>query len=115
MVVVRSDHKNGIDGLRNTNFCHPGYFYDKTRRWTERFLKHFERSVVQTDCKDGTSPAEIETAAFARFFRKACRPGQWSNNIVEDAKLSKNIRLSNFTDSTDKQFAYYSFFSDCRS
>lgn len=87
--MVRSDHKNGIDGLRNTNFCHPGYFYDKTRRWTERFLKHFERSVVATDCKDGTSPAEIETAAFARFFRKACRPGQWSNNIVEDAKLSK--------------------------
>lgn len=89
VVVVRSDHKNGIDGLRDSYVCHPGYFYDKTHRWTERFLKHFERSVYTVDCAEGTSPAEIETAAFARYFRKACRPGQWSNNVVEDTKLSE--------------------------
>lgn len=92
--MVKSDHKNGVSGLQDTNFCHPGYIYGKPNRWTERFLKHFERNVVTIDCKeDGTSPAAIETAAFARYFKKACRPGSWSNNIVEDAELSKYIKI----------------------
>lgn len=93
-MVVKSDHQNGVSGLQDTNFCHPGYIYGKPNRWTERFLKHFERNVVTVDCKeDGTSPAAIETAAFARYFKKACRPGSWSNNIVEDAELSKFIKI----------------------
>lgn len=90
MVVVHSSHANGIAGLKGLNFCHPGLFYDRTERWTERFLKHFERNVVTPQCddKDLWSPAEIETDALAQLFKQACRPGAWSNNIQEDARLS---------------------------
>lgn len=77
--------------MRGYSFCHPGYHYDnRAQRWTERVLKHFERSVVTPNCEENLkSPAEIETAALASFFKSACRPGSWSNNIREDAELSK--------------------------
>lgn len=92
MVIVRAGHEGGIDGLRGYNFCHPGYYYDRSQRWTERILKHFERSVVTPNCEgDIKSPSEIETAALASFFKSACRPGLWSNNIREDAELSKLV------------------------
>lgn len=91
MVVVRANHENGIKGLKGLNFCHPGLFYDRTERWTERFLKHFERNVVTPNCsdKDSWTPAEIETEALAKWFNQACRPGSWSNDVEEDAHLSK--------------------------
>lgn len=89
VVVVKQDHANGLDGLRGGKFCHPGLFYDRTQRWSERFLKHFERTVVPVDCQQNlTSPAELETAALASHFTEACRPGLWSNNLAEDAALS---------------------------
>lgn len=91
VVVVRSNHKNGIEGLKGLNFCHPGLFYDRTERWSERFLKHFERNVVTPECenKQTWSPAEIEVDALAKLFSQACRPGSWSNDVQEDARLSK--------------------------
>jgi hypothetical protein len=90
VVIVRSEHEGGIEGLRGYSFCHPGYHYDRQQRWTERVLKHFERSVVTPDCGgNAKSPAEIETAALASFFKSACRPGSWSNNIREDSELKK--------------------------
>lgn len=96
VVVVRADHRDGISGLSGKNYCHPGFYYDRSERWSERFLKHFERTVVapQINCdvtNDSTTPAEIETAALARFFNLACRPGAWSNNPEEDAKLSEPL------------------------
>lgn len=95
VVIVRAGYSGGINGLNGLKYCHPGLHYDRTQRWSERFLKHFERSVVSPDCEtEGLSPAEIETAALAKFFGDACRPGTWSNNIEEDAKLSKFIILS---------------------
>lgn len=91
VVVVKQDHANGLDGLRGGKFCHPGLFYDRTQRWSERFLKHFERTVVPVDCQQQsiTSPAEFEADALAKHFAEACRPGLWSNNLAEDAALSK--------------------------
>lgn len=96
MVVVRADHQNGIDGLKDLNYCHPGLHYDRHEKWSERFLKHFERSIVTTDCNkvsQSTSPAEIEVEVLSKFFKSACRPGPWSNNPEEDANLSKWSRF----------------------
>lgn len=92
VVVVRSNHQNGIEGLKGLNFCHPGLIYGRAERWSERFLKHFERTVATPKCenKDSWSPAEIETDALAELFKQACRPGSWSNDVQEDARLSKN-------------------------
>uniref|UniRef100_A0A7G3B0J1 Putative transferrin n=1 Tax=Lutzomyia longipalpis TaxID=7200 RepID=A0A7G3B0J1_LUTLO len=90
VVIVRNDHLNGLEGLRGAKFCHPGLFYDRSQRWSERFLKHFERTVVPVDCEhDGVSPAEIEASAMSRYFSAACRPGAWSNNPDEDARLKE--------------------------
>lgn len=97
VVVVRANHANGIDGLKGLKFCHPGLFYDRTQRWTERFLKHFERSVVPVDCQKSsniTAAAELEADALANYFGDSCRPGLWSNNIQEDAELSKKQCVS---------------------
>lgn len=89
---MKGNHHGGIDGLKGLNYCHPGFYYDRNERWTERFLKQFERKVTIPDC-DGASasdtPAKIETAAVAKLFGEACRPGIWSHNIEEDAELSK--------------------------
>jgi hypothetical protein len=90
VVVVRDTFEEGLDNLKGKKFCHPGLHYSKTDRWTERFLKHFERLVAAADCDDGTSPAEIETAALSKYFPMACRPGAWSNNVEEDIKLSES-------------------------
>lgn len=91
VVVVKASHKGGIDGLKGLNYCHPGFRYNHAERWTERFLKHFERFVSSTKCEsNATSPAEIEVAAVANFFGSACRPGAWSNNREEDLKLSES-------------------------
>ncbi|XP_058829124.1 transferrin-like [Topomyia yanbarensis] len=87
VVVVSSGHQGGLEGLRGKKFCHPGLHYGRQQRWSERFLKHFERLVVPAVCGDLKSPAEIETAALANFFHSACRPGKWSNVPQEDAEL----------------------------
>lgn len=90
MVIVKANHKGGIEGLKGKNYCHPGLYYDLSERWSERFLKHFERSVIIPDCNSPlTSPAEIEVEALAQHFGSACRPGVWSNNPEEDRRLSK--------------------------
>lgn len=91
---MRATHQNGIDGLKDATYCHPGFHYDRYEKWSERFLKHFERTVVNVDCdaaNSTTTPAEIEVAALAQHFKAACRPGAWSNNLDEDAKLSKFV------------------------
>lgn len=88
VVLVRSDHQNGVAGLKGLNYCHPGLYYDRNERWSERFLKHFERSVTSTECTN-SSAAEIEIQAISKHFNLACRPGSWSNNPEEDSQLSK--------------------------
>lgn len=88
VAIVRAEHRGGAENLRGVDFCHPGLHYGLHTRWTERFLKHFERSLVRTNCSfDGTSAAESEVAALSSFFGAGCRPGAWSNNPFEDAKL----------------------------
>ncbi|KAJ6648602.1 Transferrin [Pseudolycoriella hygida] len=90
VVIVRAGHEGGIQGLKGYSFCHPGYHYSKTERWSERILKHFERTVAAPNCEGNLkSPAEIEVAALASFFKSACRPGLWSNNPREDEELKK--------------------------
>jgi Transferrin len=103
VVVVRSDHQGGMGNLKGTDFCHPG-LHQKQRheRWTERFLKHFERQVVPNDCNAGTTPAEIEAASLASFFNAACRPGDWSNVEQEDVELKeKYSKLCDLCDNVE--------------
>ncbi len=45
VVVVRKNHQGGLSSLKGMQFCHPGLHYDRHHRWTERFLKAFERTV----------------------------------------------------------------------
>ncbi|XP_053686046.1 transferrin-like [Sabethes cyaneus] len=87
VVVVPSTHQGGLEGLRGKKFCHPGLHYGRQQRWSERFLKYFERLVVPAPCGDSKNAAEIETVALSRFFQSACRPGKWSNVPQEDAEL----------------------------
>lgn len=102
VAIVRSDHIGGLPNLRGVDFCHPGLHYERHQRWTERFLKQFERTIIQTNCSfDGSSPAEMEVAAMADFFNAACRPGLWSNNIHEDSYLKEKYpRLCSLCDDT---------------
>jgi hypothetical protein len=88
VVVVRNDHKGGIEGLKGIDFCHPGLHYERHQRWTESFLKFFERSLITPDCSfNETSPVENEVRSLSEFFNAACRPGAWSNNPLEDQML----------------------------
>lgn len=98
VAVIRTTQPAGIHNLRNKKFCHPGLYYDRNERWTERFLKHFERTVIVPQCSNETaSAAEIETESFANFFSQACRPGSWSNDPAEDKRLSNiNTNISFF-------------------
>lgn len=90
-IVRKSSISVGLQSLKGLKFCHPGLFSDRTHKWSERFLKHFEREVVTVECNgDLTSPAEIEAATLENFFGATCRPGIWSNNVQEDANLSKS-------------------------
>jgi hypothetical protein len=90
VVVAKVPFMGGLASLQGLRFCHPGLHYGKTQKWSERFLKHFERTVVTPSCDlDGDSPAEIEAGALSRYFGSACRPGVWSHNSYEDAELSK--------------------------
>lgn len=90
VAVVRSDHTGGLANLRGVDFCHPGLHYERHTRWSERFLKHFERTIIRQNCSfNGTSPAEAEAAGLADFFNAACRPGSWSNNPQEDKELKE--------------------------
>lgn len=100
VAIVRSDHTGGLPNLRGVDFCHPGLHYERHQRWSERFLKHFERTLVQTKCSfNKTSPAEMEVAALADFFNAACRPGLWSNNLHEDSYLKEKYpRLCSLCD-----------------
>lgn len=95
MVVVKANHSGGLKGLKGLKFCHPGLYYDHAERWSERFLKHFERIVTSPDCEkassESLSPAEIEVAALADFFDSGCRPGSWSNDPQEDQRLSMEL------------------------
>lgn len=90
VAIVRADHVNGLQNLRGMDFCHPGlHQHQRHERWTESFLKHFERQVVPNDCDAGTSPAEIEASSLASHFNAACRPGLWSNIEAQDAELKR--------------------------
>ncbi|XP_053668730.1 transferrin-like [Anopheles marshallii] len=88
-VVVRSTHTGGLDGLRGLRYCHPGFHYSRTHRWTERVLKHFERLVAPVRCDDFRTVTEVETFAVSNFFRAACRPGVWSQIPKEDSELKE--------------------------
>lgn len=90
VVIVRSTHFDGLRNLRGMDYCHSGlHMRQRHERWTEAFLKHFERHVTEYDCSDGDSPAEIETAAVAKYFNTACRPGEWSHIESEDIRLKE--------------------------
>lgn len=97
MVIVKSNYDGGIKGLKGLKYCHPGFYYGHSERWSERFLKQFERTILTPDCdsplgKTG-SPAEIEIATVANYFGPSCRPGAWSNNVQEDQRLSSFFTL----------------------
>jgi hypothetical protein len=87
VVVVRSDHKGGLEGFKGVDFCHPGFHYDRHQRWSESFLKSFERSLMQPKCSNEISPVESEVKSLAEIFNAACRPGSWSNIPQEDTYL----------------------------
>jgi len=91
VLVKKPNFQGGLENLRGSTFCHPGLHYTKQNKWTERFLKEFERAIepVQRNCQavQDASIEELEIASLLKFFRVACRPGSWSNNPEEDAKL----------------------------
>lgn len=91
-VIVKSNYEGGIKGLKGLKYCHPGFYYGRTERWSERFLRQFERTILTPDCDSPLgqtgSPAEIEVATVANYFGSSCRPGAWSNNLQEDQRLS---------------------------
>jgi Transferrin len=104
VVIVREDHQGGIRNLRGMDYCHPGLHQNRRHeRWTEAFLKHFERTVVPYDCNDGISPAELEAAALSKHFNAACRPGTWSMIESEDEELKTRFpRLCELCDNVEK-------------
>ncbi|XP_055390360.1 uncharacterized protein LOC129619238 [Condylostylus longicornis] len=89
VVIVRQTHQNGLDGLKGKKYCHPGFDYNPNEKWSERFFKHFERSVVTPKCEKNKSPSELEVAALSQFFGDSCRPGIWSYDQNEDKELKK--------------------------
>lgn len=92
VVVVKKPYFNGgLENLRGSTLCHPGLHYSTPHRWSERFLKEFERTVapVKCDIVQNTTIEELEVATVRNYFNTACRPGTWSSNSVEDARLSK--------------------------
>jgi Transferrin len=90
VVIVRSNHVGGVENLRGSDFCHPGLHYERHQRWSEKFLKHFERSIIKPNCSfDGKSPVEVEVSAMSNFFNAACRPGAWSLLDKEDKMLKE--------------------------
>lgn len=103
VVVVRADHVDGVGNLKGMDYCHPGLHQtQRHERWTEMFLKFFERQTVPNDCDAGTSPAEIETASLAAHFNAACRPGRWSHIETEDEALKKRFsRLCELCDNVE--------------
>lgn len=94
VVIVRSDHTGGVENLRGTDFCHPGLHYGRPNRWSERFLKTFERTIIRANCtKDEKSASEAEVAGLSEFFNAGCRPGAWSN--VEDENVILKDKYTN--------------------
>lgn len=92
VAIVRSDTVEGRTNLTGMDFCHPGLPQNQRHeRWTEYFLKNFERRIVPHDCNEGASPAEIEAASMAKYFNAACRPGAWSHIESEDAELKERF------------------------
>jgi hypothetical protein len=90
VVVVPKVYPGGLQNLRSMQYCHPGLHFDRHQRWSERFLKHFDRKVVPYNCsRDGKNPAEIEASALSNFYVSACRPGQWSQSQTEDEMLKQ--------------------------
>lgn len=92
VVVVRKPlFKGGKDSVQGLTFCHPGFHYSRAQRWSERFLKDFERTVAETKCDIVTNATieELEVATVRNFFNTACRPGTWSHNPIEDARLKQ--------------------------
>lgn len=91
-MIVKANYEGGITGLKGMKYCHPGFYYGRSERWSERFLKYFERESLTPDCENPlakiATPAEIEVATVANHFGSSCRPGAWSNNEQEDKRLS---------------------------
>lgn len=100
-VIVKSNYEGGLKGLKGLKYCHPGFYYGRTERWSERFLKQFERNILTPDCDSALgktgSPAEIEIATVANYFGSSCRPGAWSNDPQEDQRLSLFQFFPHFT------------------
>lgn len=86
VVVVRNTITN-TSALKGSKYCHPGLHYGSSEKWSERFLKHFEREVSTPICRNA-SAAETEVYALNEFFGSSCRPGLWSSDRAEDARLS---------------------------
>lgn len=95
VVVRKPGYRGGIEQLRGLTFSHPGLFYDRAHRWSELFLKEFERTIAPTKCDivQNTTIEELEVASLQSFFSTGCRPGSWSSNSVEDARLKKKYPL----------------------
>lgn len=86
MVVVRENFTGGTSGLQNLNYCHPGF--TDGHSWSDRVLKEFEKAVVPKICRQDYTAVQQETDSIARFFKTACRPGEWAMDDFMDKKLS---------------------------
>ncbi|GBP00587.1 Transferrin, partial [Eumeta japonica] len=93
VAVVMTSHIGGLEGLRQGGYCHPGVDTMEEDR-SPRVLKALEREVTRIDrCSKtdtrGKTLEELEVSALSNFFRAACRPGRWSLDYADDARLKR--------------------------
>ncbi|XP_011310325.1 transferrin [Fopius arisanus] len=87
VVVPESFNSNeGLSGLKNGGLCHPGF---SNSLWNDYVLKAFERKVWNHQCHADLSTAENEAINLRNFFGKACRPGKWVQDAIENRRLKE--------------------------
>ncbi|KAJ8667093.1 hypothetical protein QAD02_008755 [Eretmocerus hayati] len=90
VVVVTRNYtakENSFGGLIGAGYCHPGF--GKSQIWSDFVMKYFEEKVLNNVCRKHLTVAENEIINLKEFFKKGCRPGEWSSDPILDKKLKK--------------------------
>ncbi|KAK9685647.1 Transferrin [Popillia japonica] len=105
-IVINRNIPDGLSGLRNVSYCHPGF---DTTDVNPLLLIEFEREVLSENgidiCSNDTAPlVEKHIRAIHDFFGPSCRPGKWVQDTEFDNILkSRYPRLSALCNSTAYQ------------
>ncbi|GJQ83596.1 hypothetical protein Trydic_g10941 [Trypoxylus dichotomus] len=90
-IFVNKNVPNGIKGLQNFSYCHPGF--DSTNV-NSLYLTEFERSVLLANEVDicttnGLPLIENHIKALNDYLGPSCRPGRWTTDRKLDIELKK--------------------------